>query len=190
MQIKVTGKNLDIGEALRTHVDERLQQFRQKYFEGTVHAHVTVEKQRSSFQTDCSLHLATGLVLQSHGMAAEAFQSFDAAAQHLEKQLKRYKQRLKDHHKERREPVRQSEAASYVIQAADEDGEEPRDLNPVVIAESFTSVPELSVGEAVMQLEISSVPFVLFRNSKGGQTNVVYRRSDGNIGWVDPRPAA
>ena len=187
MQIKVTGKNIDIGEALRIHIDERLQQFRQKYFEGTVHAHVTVEKQRSSFQTDCSLHLATGLVLQSHGTAAEAFPSFDAAAQHLEKQLKRYKQRLKDHHKERREPVRQSEAASYVIQAG---GDEPSSLNPVVIAESSTSVPELSVGEAVMQLEISSVAFVLFRNSKGGQTNVVYRRSDGNIGWVDPRPAA
>jgi ribosomal subunit interface protein len=182
MQIKVTGKNLDIGEALRIHIDERLQQFRQKYFEGTVHAHVTVEKQRSTFQTDCSLHLATGLVLQSHGTAAEAFPSFDAAAQHLEKQLKRYKQRLKDHHKERREPVRQSEGG-------DED-EEPASLNPVVIAESSTSVPELSVGEAVMQLEISSVSFVLFRNSKGGQTNVVYRRSDGNIGWVDPRPAA
>lgn len=190
MQIKVTGKNLDIGEALRIHIEERLQQFRQKYFEGTVHAHVTVEKQRFSFQTDCSLHLATGLVLQSHGLAAEAFPSFDAAAQHLEKQLKRYKQRLKDHHKERREPVRQSEAASYIIQAGDADGEEPAGLNPVVIAESSTSVPELSVGEAVMQLEISSVPFVLFRNSKGGQTNVVYRRSDGNIGWVDPRPAA
>jgi hypothetical protein len=104
--------------------------------------------------------------------------------------LKRYKQRLKDHHKDRREPVRQSEAASYVIQAGNEEGEEPASLNPVVIAESSTSVPELSVGEAVMQLEISSVPFVLFRNSKGGQTNVVYRRSDGNIGWVDPRPAA
>jgi ribosomal subunit interface protein len=189
MQIKVTGKNIDIGEALRIHIEERLQQFRQKYFEGTVHAHVTVEKQRFSFQTDCSLHLATGLVLQSHGTAAEAFQSFDAAAQHLEKQLKRYKQRLKDHHKDRREPVRQSEAASYVIQAGG-DGEEPAGLNPVVIAESSTNVPELSVGEAVMQLEISSVPFVLFRNSKGGRTNVVYRRSDGNIGWVDPRPAA
>ena len=86
--------------------------------------------------------------------------------------------------------MRQSEAASYVIQAGDEEGEEPSSLNPVVIAESSTSVPELSVGEAVMQLEISSVSFVLFRNSKGGQTNVVYRRSDGNIGWVDPRPAA
>ncbi len=190
MQIKITGKNLDIGEALRTHVQERLEQFKQKYFDGAVHAHVTVEKQRSSFQTDCSLHLATGLILQAHGSAQDAFPSFDAAAQHLEKQLKRYKQRLKDHHKERREPVRQMEAASYVIQAGADDSEEPTGLNPVVIAESITTVPELSVGEAVMQLEISSVPFVLFRNSKGGQTSVVYRRSDGNIGWVDPRSAA
>lgn len=190
MQIKVTGKNLDIGEALRNHVGERLQQFRQKYFDGTVHAHVTVEKQRSGFHTDCSLHLATGLVLQAHGSAQDAHPSFDAAAQHLEKQLKRYKQRLKDHHKDRHEPVRHSEAASYVIQSSSDGVEEPEDLNPVVIAESLTSVPELSVGEAVMQLEISSVPFVLFRNSKGGQTSVVYRRSDGNIGWVDPRPAA
>ena len=190
MQIKVTGKNLDIGTALRSHVEDKLTQLQQKYFEGTVHAHVTVEKQRSVFHTDCTLHLATGLKLQAHGSAAEAHPSFDAAAGHLEKQLKRYKQRLKDHHKDRREPVRQTEAASYVIQASSEDSEEPAGLNPVVIAESLTSVPELSVGEAVMQLEISSVPFVLFRNSKGGQTRVVYRRSDGNIGWVEPRSAA
>ncbi len=190
MHIKVTGKNLDIGDALRSHVEERLHQFRQKYFDGTVHAHVTVEKQRSSFQTDCSLHLATGLVLQAHASAHDAHPSFDAAAQHLEKQLKRYKQRLKDHHKDRREPVRNEDATSYVIQAGHDEAVEPTDLNPVVIAESITKVPELTVGEAVMQLEISSVPFVLFRNSKGGQTSVVYRRSDGNIGWVDPRPAA
>jgi ribosomal subunit interface protein len=192
MQIKITGKNLDIGETIRIHIEDKLQQLKQKYFEGSVHAHVFMAKQRQSFHTDCSLHLATGLVLQSHSDAADAYQSFDASAQHLEKQLKRYKQRLKDHHRLRREPVRSEEAASYVIRASDaQDGEaEPLDLNPVVIAESVTSVPELSVGEAVMALEISSVPFVLFRNAKGGQTNVVYRRSDGNIGWVDPRPAA
>jgi ribosomal subunit interface protein len=191
MQIKITGKNLDIGDALRSHVDDKLQQFKHKYFEGTVHGQVFIVKQRSSFHTDCSLHLATGLVLQAHGEAAEAYASFDGAAQHLEKQLRRYKQRLKDHHKNRREPARAIEAASYVIQSSeDHDGTEPEGLNPVVIAESVTSVPELSVGEAVMALEISSVPFVLFRNAKGGHTNVVYRRSDGNIGWVDPRSAA
>ena len=190
MQIKITGKNLDIGDALRDHVGERLLQLQQKYFEGTVHGHVTVEKQRTGFHTDCTLHLATGLVLQAHGAAADAHPSFDCAAQHLEKQLKRYKQRIKDHHKTRREPVHQLEAASYVISASEDHEPEPADLNPVVIAESATNVPELTVGEAVMQLDISSVPFVMFRNSGHGALNVVYRRHDGNIGWVDPRPAS
>ncbi len=189
MQIKITGKNLDIGEALRRHIEERLRQLQGKHFEGTVHGHVTVERQRVGFQTDCTLHLATGLVLQAYGAAGDARPSFDAAAQHLEKQLKRYKQRLKDHHKSRRVPVRHSEADSYVIGAADEAAAEPAGLNPVVIAETAAKVPELTVGEAVMQLDISTVPFVLFRNSGHGQLNVVYRRHDGNIGWVDPHPA-
>ena len=190
MQTKVTGKNLDIGSALRAHVEDKLNQLQQKYFEGTVHAHVTVEKQRSFFHTDCTLHLATGLKLQAHGSGADAHPSFDAAANHLEKQLKRYKQRLKDHHKSRREPVRQSEASSYVINAAPEIEDEAAGLNPAVVAETDTKVPELSVGEAVMQLDISSVSFVLFRNGGHGRLNVVYRRPDGNIGWVDPKPAA
>jgi ribosomal subunit interface protein len=190
MQIKITGKNLDIGEALRERINDRLRQLQQKYFEGTVHGAVTVEKQRSAFHTDCTLHLATGLRLQSHGSDGEAPASFDAAALHLEKQLKRYKQRLKDHHKTRKEPVRQEEAQSYIISAAPEEEHPEAGLNPVVIAEQATTVPELTVGEAVMQLDISSVPFVLFRNSGHGALNVVYRRSDGNIGWVDPRPAS
>jgi len=189
MQIKTTGKNLDIGSALREHVEDRLHQLQQKYFDGTVHAHVTVEKQRAGFHTDCALHLATGLILQAHGNAGDAHPSFDEAATHLEKQLRRYKRRIKDHHKSRREPVRHLEAASYVISPAPEEEEENAGLNPVVIAETGTTVPELSVGEAVMQLDISSVPFVLFRNGGHGGLNIVYRRPDGNIGWVDPTPA-
>ena len=184
MQIKITGKNLDVGDSLRAHIEQRLSQLREKYFESTVHGHVTIEKLRSGFRTDCALHLATGLLLQSHGDAADAHMSFDGAA------LQRYKQRLKDHHKSRREPVRYEEAASYVISPASEHDSEPADLNPVVIAETAASVPELTVGEAVMQLDISSVPFVLFRNSGRGGLNVVYRRSDGNIGWVDPKSPA
>jgi ribosomal subunit interface protein len=191
MQVKVTGKNLDIGEALRKHVEERLQQFRQKYFEGTVHGQVTVAKQRSAFDCDCSLHLATGLVIQARGSASEALASFEGAAQHLERQLKKYKQRLKQHHRDRRDPVTNEAASDYTIApSADEDDAGSHDLNPVIIAEQETSVPELSVGEAVMALEISSVPFVLFRNSKGGRTSVVYRRTDGNIGWVEPKTMA
>jgi ribosomal subunit interface protein len=188
MQIKVTGKNIDVGDALRARIDEKLRQFRDKYFEGAVHGHVTIEKQRSQFHSECSLHLATGLLLQAQDAAPDAISSFEGAAQHLEKQLKRYKQRLKDHHKSRREPVQALEATSYVIQAASDGGEEPADLNPVIVAESATSVPELSVGEAVMALDISSVPVVFFRNGRDGHFNVVYRRHDGNIGWIDPYP--
>jgi ribosomal subunit interface protein len=190
MQIKITGKNLDVGSALRDHVEAKLLQLKSKYFEGTVHGHVTVEKQRGNFHTDCTLHLATGLTLQATGDAAEAHPSFDAAANHIEKQLRRYKRRLKDHHKSRREPVRHLEAASYVIAPAPEEEDEAAGLNPVVVAEADARLPELSVGEAVMQLDISNVPFVLFRNGGHGRLNVVYRRKDGNIGWVDPKPAA
>jgi ribosomal subunit interface protein len=188
MLVKITGKNLDIGAALRTHVETRLKQISEKYFDGTVSSHVTIEKQKSQFATDCTLHLATGLVLQSHGLAGDAPMGFDLAAEHLEKQLRRYKRRLKDHHKSRQEPVKMTSATSYVI-AADGlgTGEEPGDLNPVIIAETSASVPELSVGEAVMQLDISSNPFLLFRNSRDGGLNVIYRRPDGNIGWIDPR---
>lgn len=186
MQIKVTGKNLDVGGALREHIESRLQLIQQKFFDGSVHAHVTVEKQRVGFHTDCALHLSTGLVLQAEGMGSEAHPSFDQAASHLEKQLKRYKQRLRDHHRTRREPVRQLAAQSYVIPAASDTVEEPEGNHPVIVAETGVQLPELSVGEAVMQLDISTRPFLLFRNGGHGGLNLVYRRPDGNIGWVDP----
>lgn len=189
MQVKITGKNLDIGTALRAHVDGRLLAIAEKYFDGTVSSHVTVEKQKSQFTADCTLHLATGLMLQSHGSGPEAMQCFDQAASNLEKQLRRYKRRLKDHHASRSSPVRSQEAANYVIAPSThaDDAEEPHDLNPVIVAESSSSVPELSVGEAVMQLDISSGQFLLFRNVRDGGINVIYRRPDGNIGWIDPQ---
>jgi ribosomal subunit interface protein len=187
MQIKITGKNLDIGSALREHIESRLLQLQQKYFDGAVHGHVTVERQRSMFVTDCALHLATGLILQAEGAGAGAHPSFDLAASHLEKQLRRYKQRLKDHHRSRREPVKRIAAQSYVISPAADTGDEPAGLSPVVVAETDITLPELSVGEAVMQLDISTQPFLFFRNGGHGGLNLVYRRSDGNIGWVDPQ---
>jgi ribosomal subunit interface protein len=188
MLVKVTGKNLDVGIAFRTTIEARLTQLAERYFEGAVSAHVTVEKQRSTFLIDCTLHLATGLVLQAHGSAADAQASFEQAAAHLERQLRRYKRRLKDHHKSRAEPVRTIEATSYTISGEVGEGEEPRDLNPVIIAETPATVPELSVGEAIMQFDISSGPVLLFRNIRDGGLNVIYRRPDGNIGWIDPRP--
>lgn len=186
MQVQITGKNLNVGSALTSHVEQRLQQIAERFFEGTMNAHVTLEKQRSAFVTECTLRLRTGLTLQAHGSAAEAMPSFEEAASHLEKQLRRYKNRLKDHHKSRVEPVASFEAQSFVIAAPDaEQDQEAADLNPVVIAETAASIPELSVGEAVMQLDISTIPFVLFKNARDGGINVVYRRHDGNIGWLD-----
>ncbi len=187
MQVKITGKHLDIGDALRLHIEERLQALRERYFEGSVHAAMMLEKQRGRFLADCTLHLATGLILQSHAENAEATAVADAALSHLEKQLKKYKQRLKDHHRAPREAREPREAAAYVIQPEEHGEEEPKGLNAPVIAESSATIPALSVGEAVMQLDISTMPFVLFHNSKEGRLNVVYRRPDGNIGWLDPK---
>lgn len=187
MQVKITGKHLDIGDALRSHIEERLQALRDRYFEGSVHATMIIEKQRGRFLADCTLHLATGLVLQSHAINADATAVADGALSHLEKQLKKYKQRLKDHHRTPRESRLFAEVQSYVIQSEEHGEEEPTTLNAPVIAETSASLPALSVGEAVMQLDISTMPFVLFHNSKEGRLNVVYRRPDGNIGWLDPQ---
>jgi ribosomal subunit interface protein len=187
MQIKITGKHLDVGDALRAHIETKLQSFRERFFEGSVHGNVTLEKQRGQFLTDCTLHLATGLVLQSHAQDTAAMSSADGALSHLEKQLKKYKQRLKDHHRAPREDRMAREASAYVIQQEDHEDDIELGHNPPVIAETSAVIPELSVGEAVMQLDISTTNFVLFHNSKEGRINVVYRRPDGNIGWLDPR---
>lgn len=187
MQIQITGKHIDVGDALRSHIETKLQTFRERFFEGSVHGHVTLEKRRAFFLTDCTLHLATGLVLQSHAEEVTAMASADTAMAHLEKQLKKYKQRLKDHHRNPRQERTHHDASAYVIPHDDDHvGDEPTGLHAPVIAESAAKIPELSVGEAVMQLDISTTNFVLFHNSKEGRLNVVYRRPDGNIGWLDP----
>ena len=188
MQIKISGKHIDIGDGLRAHIEERLQSFRERFFEGSVHGNVTLEKQRGRFLSDCSLHLATGLHLQAHSENSDPQACVDGALAHLEKQLKKYKQRLKDHHRQPREGRAAQDAMSYVIQTEEHLDEEPAGLNAPVIAESAAKIAQLSVGEAVMQLDISTTNFVLFHNTKEGRLNVVYRRPDGNIGWLDPTP--
>jgi ribosomal subunit interface protein len=190
MQIKITGKHIDIGDGLRQHIEARLQNFRERFFEGSVHGNVTLEKQRGRFLSDCSLHLATGLHLQAHAENADPMACADAALSHLEKQLKKYKQRLKDHHRAPREVYEPREAMAYVIPHEEHLDEEPEHLHAPIIAENAAIIPQLSVGEAVMQLDISTTPFVLFHNTKEGRLNVVYRRPDGNIGWLDPRQPA
>ena len=187
MQVQITGKNLDIGTALRQHIEEKVSSNVEKYDNRAISVNVTVEKQKSTFICECVLHLATGLTLPSKGSGGDAYSSFDVCLEHLETRLRRYKRRLGNHHRQRQRPVEIADAPSFVIASeAGNFAEEPEELNPAIIAESTHAIAHLSVGEAVMKLEISDAPFILFKNDQHEQINIVYRRDDGNIGWVDP----
>jgi ribosomal subunit interface protein len=185
MTIQVTGKNLDVGEALRSYVQERVGHTVEKFIGRDTTGHVRIEKEHGEFRTNCSIHLWQGMSLEAHGVAPDAYQSADLACERLEKRVRRYKRRLK-----RRgggeTPRKQTPAADYVIQAAQDGQEERDDGNPVIIAEAETQVHEMAVSDAVMQMDLSDRPFVVFRNGSHGEINVVYRRDDGNIGWIDP----
>lgn len=193
MPFRVSGKNMDIGEALRERITARVAEALEKYFHDAPVGHVTVSRDGFGYRTDCALHLPSGITLQAEAMAADAYASADLAALRIEKRLRRYKRRLRDHQAGRGDgaggplPV---EAASYVIAAPELDGEEEvTDFHPVIIAESTTALKSLSVSEAVMELDLTGAPVIVFRHAGQGRINVVYRRSDGNIGWIDP-PAA
>ena len=186
MQVQVSGKQIDIGEALRTHVNDRLTDAVSKYFDRPFDADVTLSKEGHGFRADCNVHLSSGIKLKATGEAADIYASFDGAADRLEKQVRRYKRRLKDHHKSREErPISIVAAQSYVIQSYSED-DEPDTLQPVIIAETTEAIPEFTVGEAVMQMDLAHQDYLLFRNSGHGGLNVVHRRADGNVGWIDP----
>lgn len=187
MRYQITGKQIDIGEALQTHVKTELDDVMQKYAERPTDANVVFSKSAHEFVCEATVHLSTGLTAQAKAHATEIYGAFDACSEKMEKQLRRYKRRLKDHHKDRSEPV-ELMGASYNILSAGEHGDdaEPESLQPMIIAEMQTQVPSLSVGEAVMQMEIAGAPVLVFRNEGKKAVNVVYRREDGNIGWIDP----
>lgn len=187
MPFRVSGKNLDIGEALRTRVNARVADAMGKYFDGGFSGHVTVAKDGFGFRTECAIHLDSGVTLHTEGMAADAYASADQAAVRIEKRLRRYKRRLKGHPTASRADGGAAGVPSYIIEAPDiESEEEITDFNPVIIAESTTSLERLSVSEAVMELDMTGAPVVVFRHAVSGRVNMVYRRRDGNIGWVDP----
>ncbi len=192
MQIQTSGKNIDIGAAFQEHVKERLNEGISKYFEGAVSAQVVMEKQRGEFNAECTVHLPTGLVLQASGAGGDAYSAFEEAMEHMETRLRRYKRRLVSHTKKRQKPMESHPAQSFVLAPAEEteSADEDEDFVPAVIAETTSKVSEMSVGEAVMQLELAAMPFVLFRNATHGGVNIVYMREDGHIGWVDPGPGA
>ena len=191
MQIEVNGKQIDIGDALRTHVVDELTASMGKYAERPTDATVTFTRDRHEFRCECSAHLSTGMKAQASGRAGDIYAAFDMANERLAKQLRRYKRRLKNHHHSRTKPVERFDAASFVIEADDADVEDASEsLQPVIIAESKTSIPVLSVGEAVLQMEIGEEPLLMFRNEKNNEIGVVYRREDGNVGWIEPSQAA
>ena len=185
MTIKVTGKNLDVGDALRGYVQERVVHTVEKFIGREPTGHVRIEKEHGDFRTNCTIHLWQGMSLEAHGVAPDAYQSADRACERLETRVRRYKSRVK-RHGGGETPRRETQAVSYVIQASQEEQEERDEDNPIIIAEAKTPVHEMAVADAVMQMDLSDQPFVLFRNASHGEINVVYRREDGNIGWIDP----
>jgi ribosomal subunit interface protein len=186
MPFRISGKNLDIGEALRARVSARVAEALSKYFDGGYSGHVTVEKEGFGFRTECAIHLDSGITLHTEANAADAYASADQAALRIERRLRRYKRRLKDHHAARQDDA-VVDAPSYVIEApAQDNDDEVIEFNPVIVAESTTALKQLSVSEAVMELDMTGAPVVVFRHAGHGRINVVYRRLDGNVGWMDP----
>jgi ribosomal subunit interface protein len=190
MDIRVSGHQVDTGEALREHVTNRMQAIADKYFARALSAHVTFSKgpHDHGFVCDIVAHVMQGVVLKGRNSANEAHPTFDGAADKVEKQLRRYVRRLKDKHADNGAAIATIEAGYTVFDAAEE-VEEPAD-NPVIIAETRVDVPEASVSDAVMMLDLRNTNALLFKNRGSGAYNMVYRRGDGTIGWVEPQRAA
>ncbi|MBW6506467.1 MAG: ribosome-associated translation inhibitor RaiA [Rhodobacteraceae bacterium] len=188
MRYQISGKQLDIGEALQSHVKTELGETLDKYSQRPTDATVVFSRVTHEFLCEISVHLSTGLTAAAKGTASEVYAAFESCREHLDKQLRRYKRRLKDHVRNHPDPVEFGAAGMYVLAAEAGNGDsEPESLAPVIIAEMQAQVPTLSVGEAVMQMEIAGSPMLVFRNEKHGGVNVVHRREDGNVGWIDPR---
>jgi ribosomal subunit interface protein len=212
MQFSVTGKQVDVGEALSRHIEDSLNGPVEKYFGHGIVAHAVVSREAHRYCVDVSVHIGRNILVQAQEKANDPYLAADKAAEHIAKRLRRHKRRLKDHHANG--SAQRNEKAFYQILAAEAyaDGMEVMDgaadngmmdgvtLNghdidlaegPVVVAEMTTEIPTLTVGEAVMRLDLANIPALMFRSSCHGGLNVVYRRADGNIGWIDPRePAA
>lgn len=195
MKLTVTGKQLDVGDAFRTHIEERLTAALSKYFGDAIEVAVTVARDGARYRAAIQTHVGRNIELFAESEAHDPYPAFDAASEHLAKRLRRHKRRLRDHHKPGAEPEPSLPAQAYVLrheEAPEEDALDDAEgaLNgdaPPVVAETATVIATLTVGAAVMRLDLSREPALLFRNSAHGGLNMVYRRSDGTIGWVDPR---
>lgn len=183
MRIQVTGRQIDIGDALREHVEAELMAAVSKYADVVVDAEVTFSRDAHSYKADAVVKLARGLTAKASDKANEIYAAFDGLAEKIEKQVRRYKRRLIQHRGNSHDEI---PAAAFVLAPAKDEDEHVESINPVVIAEMKTNLLQLSVGEAVMRMELEDAPFMMFRNHKHGGLNVIFRRDDGNIGWIDP----
>lgn len=193
MQVHVTGKHVDVGEALRTRVTDELSTSISKYFDRTGGgADVVVSREGSAFKVDCAVTLASGQQLTTHGVGSDAHLAFDAALEKMSKRIRRYKNRIKSHHGQAM--AKQAETTAYYVIQAPEDDEEEEAVEaadthfaePMIIAETEKPVRSMTVSMAVMELDLTEAQTIVFRNAAHGGLSVVYRRPDGNIGWIDP----
>ena len=188
MRYQISGKQIDVGEALQTHVKAEMGEVVEKYAQRPTECVVVFSRVAHEFVCEAVIHLSTGLTAQAKGHASEIYAAFESAREKMDKQLRRYKRRIRNHHNTRATPVEFGGGSSYILAASEEtEDAEPETLQPVVIAEMETKIPSITVGEAVMQLELAGHRMLVFRNEGHGGVNVVYRRDDGNIGWIDPR---
>ena len=196
MTLRISGKSISIGEALRDRVSDRTEEVLRKYFDGNYSGHITLSKDGFGFRTDCALHLDSGITLEADSNAGDAYTSADQALLMMEKRLRRYKNRLKDRSARKAYVASAAlaemdaptlDAPSYIIEAPASDGEDEVDgYNAVIIAEATTSLKRLSVSEAVMELDLTGAACMVFQHGSSGRVNIIYRRADGNVGWIDP----
>jgi len=184
MNLRVSGKNMDVGDALRQKAQDYFDSAVTKYFDRGYNGHLTLEPEGHGFKADCIVHLDSGVVLKASASAPDATAAYEQMAAHIEKRLRRYKRKLKNH---RRDTTTNDELAqAYVLASPDSHDEVAEDFSPPIIAEDTSNLNTMSVGEAVMELDLAQSDVIVFRNAGHNGVNVVYRRSDGNIGWVDP----
>ncbi len=190
MHINISGHQLDVGNSLRGHISASLEAVIEKYFGEAIDASVVLTRERLTVRADLAIHIGRGIYVRAHDSADDAYAAFDIAAAHLSKRLRRHKRRLRDHHEAREsaETVRAQQyiLAPYEADVEDEDEIETDSDHPVIVAEDQTVIENLTVSEAVMRMDLADIPAMVFRNAGNGGLNVVYRRSDGNVGWIDP----
>jgi ribosomal subunit interface protein len=191
MKLSISGKQIDVGEALQGHVRQALEGTVGKYFDNALDGSVQFSREAHLLRCDIQVHARRGIFMQAEAAAEDAYLSFDRALERMGKRLRRYKRRLRDHNAQQAGEIESVAAQQFVLRAENDDHvdgpQEPERLDPVVIAEMQTRLHTLTVGEAVMRLDLTGDAAMMFRNSAHGGWNMVYRRTDGNIGWVDPQ---